>query len=188
MAQDFPTMKKDIQHKMESTLDVVKKEFAGLRTGRASVALLDPVMVDAYGQKMPLNQVASVSTPEPRMISVSVWDRGLVKSVEKAIREANLGLNPMNDGALVRVPIPPLTSERRTELTKVAHKYAEQARVAIRNVRRDGNEALKKLEKDHKISQDEHRRFADEVQKLTDQFIGKVDETLKHKEQEITQV
>lgn len=188
MTQDVPTLKKDLQHKMESTVDVLKKEFAGLRTGRASVALLDPVMVDAYGQKMPLNQVASVSTPEPRMISVSVWDKGLVKSVEKAIREANLGLNPMNDGALVRVPIPPLTSERRTELTKIAHKYAEQARVAIRNVRRDGNETLKKLEKDHKISQDEHRRFADEVQKMTDQYIGKVDDGLKHKEQEITQV
>lgn len=188
MTQDFPSIKKDLQHKMESTVEVLKKEFAGLRTGRASVALLDPVVVDAYGQKMPLNQVGSVSTPEPRMISVSVWDKGLVKSVEKAIREANLGLNPMNDGNLVRIPIPPLTAERRTELTKIAHKYAEQARVAVRNVRRDGNEALKKLEKDHKISQDEHRRFTDEVQKMTDQFISKIDDGLKHKEQEITQV
>ena len=188
MTQDFPSVKKDLQHKMESTLDVLKKEFAGLRTGRASAALLDPVVVDAYGAKMPLSQVASVSTPEARMISVSVWDRGLVKSVEKAIREANLGLNPMNDGALVRVPIPPLTAERRTELTKIAHKYAEQARVAVRNVRRDGNEVLKKLEKDHKISQDEHRRFGEEVQKITDQTIGKIDDSLKHKEQEITQV
>ena len=188
MATDYPSLKKDLQHKMDSTLDVVKKEFAGLRTGRASTALLEPVVVDAYGQKMPLNQVASVSTPEPRMISVSVWDKGLAKSVEKAIREANLGLNPMSDGTLIRVPIPPLTAERRTELTKVAHKYAEQARVAVRNVRREGNEALKKMEKDHKISQDEHRKFTDEVQKMTDQYVGKVDESLKVKEQEITQV
>jgi ribosome recycling factor len=188
MAQDFPSLKKDLQHKMESTLDVVKKEFSGLRTGRASAALLDPVQVEAYGSMTPLNQVASVSVPEPRMISVSVWDKGLAKSVEKAIREANLGLNPMADGTLIRVPIPPLTAERRTELTKIAHKYAEQARVAIRNVRRDGNDALKKMEKDGKISQDEHKRFQDEVQKITDQMIGKIDEALKHKEQEITQV
>jgi ribosome recycling factor len=173
---------------MDSTIEVVKKEFAGLRTGRASIALLDPVMVDAYGQKMPLNQVASVSTPEARLISVSVWDKGLAKSVEKAIREANLGLNPVSDGTLIRVPIPPLTAERRTELTKVAHKYAEQARVAIRNVRRDGNEVLKKLEKDHKISQDEHRRYHDDVQKMTDQYVAKIDDMLKHKEHEIMQV
>lgn len=188
MAQDFPSLKKELQHKMDSTLDVVKKEFSGLRTGRASTALLDPIQVEAYGSLTPLNQVASVSVPEARMISVSVWDKGLLKSVEKAIREANLGLNPMADGTLIRIPIPPLTSERRTELTKIAHKYAEQARVAVRNVRRDGNEALKKMEKDHKISQDEHKRFNEEVQKMTDQMIGKVDEALKHKEQEITQI
>ncbi|MDX2221423.1 MAG: ribosome recycling factor [Rhodospirillaceae bacterium] len=188
MTQDFPTLRKELQHKMDSTIDVVKKEFAGLRTGRASIALLDPVMVDAYGQKMPISQVASVSTPEARLISVSVWDKGLAKSVEKAIREANLGLNPVSDGTLIRVPIPPLTAERRTELTKVAHKYAEQARVAIRNVRRDGNEVLKKLEKDHKISQDEHRRHHDDVQKMTDQYVAKIDDMLKHKEQEIMQV
>ncbi len=188
MAQDFPSLKKELQHKMDSTFDVVKKEFAGLRTGRASTALLDPIQVEAYGSMTPLNQVASVSVPEPRMISVSVWDKGLLKSVEKAIREANLGLNPMADGSLLRIPIPPLTTERRTELTKIAHKYAEQARVAVRNVRRDGNEALKKMEKDHKISQDEHKRFAEEVQKLTDQLVAKIDEALKHKEQEITQV
>ncbi len=188
MAQDFPTLKKELQHKMESTLEVVKKEFSGLRTGRASTALLDPIQVDAYGSNMPLNQVASVSVPEARMISVSVWDKGLLKSVEKAIREANLGLNPMADGTLIRIPIPPLTSERRTELTKIAHKYAEQARVAVRNVRRDGNEALKKMEKDNKISQDDHKRFNEEVQKMTDQMIGKVDDAMKHKEQEITQI
>ncbi|MCB2107598.1 MAG: ribosome recycling factor [Rhodobacteraceae bacterium] len=188
MAQDFATLKNDLQHKMDSTVEVVKKEFSGLRTGRASIQLLDPIMVDAYGSKMPLNQVASVSTPEARLISVSVWDKGLAKSVEKAIREANLGLNPVSDGTLIRVPIPPLTAERRAELTKIAHKYAEQGRVAVRNIRRDGNETLKKLEKDHKISQDEHHKYADEVQKLTDAMVAKIDDALKHKEQEITQV
>jgi ribosome recycling factor len=188
MAQDYQALKKDLQHKMEVSFEHAKKEFAGLRTGRATTALLEPVVVDAYGSKMPLNQVASVSVPEPRLLSVSVWDKGLAKSVEKAIREANLGLNPMADGTLIRVPIPPLTAERRAELIKIAHKYAEHARVSIRNVRRDGNEALKKMEKDHVISQDEHRKYHDEVQKMTDQYIGKVDEALKHKEQEITQV
>lgn len=188
MAQTYQALKQDLTHKMEISLDHLKKEFAGLRTGRASIALLEPVMVDAYGSQMPLSQVASVSVPEPRLLSVSVWDKGLAKSVDKAIREANLGLNPMLDGTLIRVPIPPLTAERRADLTKVAHKYAEHARVAIRNVRRDGNEALKKMEKDHQISQDEHRKYSDEIQKLTDQCIGKVDESLKHKEQEITQV
>jgi len=188
MAQDYQALKKDLQHKMEVSVEHVKKEFAGLRTGRATSALLEPIVVDAYGSKMPLNQVASVSVPEPRLLSVSVWDKGLAKSVEKAIREANLGLNPMADGTLIRVPIPPLTSERRAELIKVAHKYAEHARVSIRNVRRDGNEVLKKMEKDHVISQDEHRKYNDEVQKMTDQYVGKVDEALKHKEQEITQV
>jgi ribosome recycling factor len=188
MAQTYQALKQDMTHKMDVSLDHLKKEFAGLRTGRASVALLEPVMVDAYGSQMPLNQVASVSVPEPRLLSVSVWDKGLAKAVDKAIREANLGLNPMMDGTLIRVPIPPLTAERRTDLTKIAHKYAEHARVAIRNVRRDGNEVLKKMEKDHQISQDEHRKYADEIQKLTDQCIAKVDETLKHKEQEITQV
>lgn len=188
MTQNYAALKKDLEHKMAVSLDHVKKEFSGLRTGRASTALLENVVVDAYGSKMPLNQVGSVSVPEPRLLSVSVWDKGLAKSVEKAIREANLGLNPMSDGTLIRVPIPPLTSERRAELTKVAHKYAENARVAIRNVRRDGNEALKKMEKDGVISQDEHRKHHDEVQKMTDQYIAKVDEALKHKEGEITQV
>jgi ribosome recycling factor len=146
MAKTYPDLKKDIQHKMEVSLEHVKKEFTGLRTGRASTALLDTVVVDAYGSKMPLNQVASVSVPEPRLLSVSVWDKGMAKAVEKAIRDANLGLNPMADGTLIRVPIPPLTTERRAELTKVAHKYAEHARVSIRNVRRDGNDALKAFE------------------------------------------
>ena len=184
----YAELKKDVQHKMEVSLEHAKKEFTGLRTGRASTSLLENVQVEAYGAKMPLNQCASVSVPEPRLLSVSVWDKGLAKSVEKAIREANLGLNPMADGTLIRVPIPPLTAERRTELTKVAHKYAENARVAIRNVRRDGNELLKKFEKDHVISQDEHRKYGEEIQKMTDQYVAKVDEALKHKEQEITQV
>lgn len=188
MSQNYPALKKDLQHKMEVSYEHAKKEFSGLRTGRATVALLEPVVVEAYGSKMPLNQVASVSVPEPRLLSVSVWDKGMAKSVEKAIREANLGLNPMADGTLIRVPIPPLTAERRAELIKVAHKYAEHARVSIRNVRRDGNDVLKKLEKDHVISQDEHKKYADEVQKMTDQYIAKVDEALKHKETEITQV
>jgi len=185
---NYAALKKDLEHKMVVSLDHAKKEFSGLRTGRASTALLDNVVVDAYGSKMPLNQVGSVSVPEPRLLSVSVWDKGLAKSVEKAIREANLGLNPMADGTLIRVPIPPLTAERRQELTKVAHKYAEHARVAIRNVRRDGNEALKKMEKDGVISQDDHRKFSEEVQKMTDQYVAKVDDALKSKEAEITQV
>jgi ribosome recycling factor len=188
MSQNYPALKKDLEHKMDVSVDHAKKEFAGLRTGRATTALLDNVMVDAYGAKMPLNQVGSVSVPEPRLLSVSVWDKGLAKSVEKAIREANLGLNPMADGTLIRVPIPPLTAERRVELTKIAHKYAEHARVAIRNVRRDGNEALKKMEKDGDISQDDHRKYSEEIQKMTDQYIGKVDDALKTKESEITQV
>jgi ribosome recycling factor len=188
MTQNYGALKKDLEHKMVVSVDHAKKEFSGLRTGRASTALLENVVVDAYGSKMPLNQVGSVTVPEPRLLSVSVWDKGLAKSVEKAIRDANLGLNPMADGTLIRVPIPPLTAERRAELTKVAHKYAEHARVAIRNVRRDGNEALKKMEKDGDISQDEHRKHGDEIQKMTDQYIAKVDEALKTKEGEITQV
>jgi len=188
MSQDYGALKKDLEHKMDVSFDHAKKEFSGLRTGRATTGLLENVVVDAYGAKMPLNQVGSVSVPEPRLLSVSVWDKGLAKAVEKAIREANLGLNPMADGTLIRVPIPPLTAERRAELTKVAHKYAEHARVAIRNVRRDGNEALKKMEKDGVINQDDHRKFNDEIQKMTDQYIAKVDEALKTKETEITQV
>lgn len=188
MAQTYQALKADLQHKMQVSVDHVKKEFGGLRTGRASTALLESVMVEAYGAMTPLSQVASISVPEPRLLSVSVWDKGLAKATEKAIRDANLGVNPMADGTLIRVPIPPLTSERRVELTKIAHKYAEHARVSIRNVRRDGNEALKKMEKDGDISQDDHRKFSEEVQKMTDSYIAKVDDALKHKEQEITQV
>ena len=178
----------ELEKRMHGAMDALKKELGGLRTGRASVNLLDPVMVDAYGQRMPLNQVGTVSAPEPRLLAVNVWDKGLVVSVAKAIREAGLGLNPSPDGQLVRVPIPELTAERRGELAKLAHKYAEQGRVAVRNVRRDGMESLKKLEKDHKISQDEHRQKSDEVQKLTDRYVKQVDEVLAHKEKEIKTV
>jgi ribosome recycling factor len=179
---------KELEKRMHGAMDALKKELGGLRTGRASVNLLDPVMVDAYGQRMPLNQVGTVNAPEPRLLAVNVWDKGLVVSVAKAIREAGLGLNPSPDGQLVRVPIPELTAERRAELAKLAHKYAEQGRVAVRNVRRDGMESLKKLEKDHKISQDEHRQKSDEVQKLTDRYVKQVDEVLAHKEKEIKTV
>ena len=178
----------ELEKRMHGAMDALKKDLGGLRTGRASVNLLDPVMVDAYGQRMPLNQVGTVSAPEPRLLVVNVWDKGLVVSVAKAIREAGLGLNPSPDGQLVRVPIPELTAERRAELAKLAHKYAEQGRVAVRNVRRDGMESLKKLEKDHKISQDEHRQKSDEVQKLTDRYVKQVDEVLAHKEKEIKTV
>ncbi len=179
---------KELEKRMHGAMDALKKEFAGLRTGRASVNLLDPVMVEAYGQRMSLNQVGTVSAPEPRLLTVSVWDKGLVVSTAKAIREAGLGLNPAPDGQMIRIPIPELTSERRAELAKLAHKYAEHGRVAVRNVRRDGMDALKKAEKDHKISQDEHRQKADEVQKLTDRYVKLIDEALAHKEKEITTV
>ena len=179
---------KDFEKRMDGALEALKKEFAGLRTGRASTSLLDPVMVEAYGQRMPLNQVGTVSAPEPRMLSVTVWDKGMVTAVAKSIREAGLGLNPLPDGSLVRIPIPELNEERRKELGKVAHKYAEQAKVAVRNVRRDGMEVLKKAEKDHQISQDEHRKLTDDVQKMTDRHVKLVDETMASKEKEIMTV
>jgi len=185
---DFAALKKDLKHRMDNTLDVLRKEFAGLRTGRAHTSLLDPVMVEAYGSSMPLNQVANVNVPEPRMLAVQVWDRGMAKAVEKAIRDAGLGLNPASEGQTIRVPIPPLNEERRTELTKVAGKYAEHARVAIRNVRRDGMDHLKRMEKDGEISQDDHKKQGTEVQSLTDEAIKTVEEILQHKEQEIMQV
>jgi ribosome recycling factor len=178
----------ELEKRMVGAMDALKKEFQGLRTGRASVNLLDPVMVEAYGQRMPLNQVGTVSAPEPRLLSVNVWDKGLVTPTAKAIRDAGLGLNPQPDGQLIRIPLPELTSERRAELAKLGHKYAELARVAVRNVRRDGMEALKKAEKDHKISQDEHRQKSDEVQKLTDRYVKQVDDALATKEKEIKTV
>ena len=174
--------------RMDRAVQALKEEFASLRTGRASANLLDQVTVDAYGSQMPLNQVASISVPEPRSITVNVWDRGLAVSVEKAIRNAGLGLNPVVEGQNLRIPIPPLTEERRRELAKVAGKYAEQQKIAVRNVRRDAMDDLKKAEKDNVITQDEHRRMDVEVQKLTDEAVKRVDEALKTKEQEIMQV
>lgn len=179
---------KDLDRRMHATVDALKRELSGLRTGRASANLLDPVMVSVYGQKLPLNQVGSVSVPEPRMLTVQVWDKAAVPAVDKAIREANLGLNPIIDGAVLRLPIPALTAERRQELIKLAHKYAEQGRVAVRNVRREGMETLKKLEKDGKMSQDEHRGTSAKVQELTDKLIKEIDQVLAVKEAEINKV
>ncbi len=178
----------DLQRRMDKALEVLRHEFAGLRTGRASASMLDPVVVHAYGADMPINQVGTVNVPEPRMITVQVWDKANVKAVEKAIRDANLGLNPQSDGQLVRVPIPELNEQRRKELTKVAGHYAEQARVAVRNVRRDGMEELKHLLRDHEMSEDDHKMWHDEVQRMTDEAVAKIDETLAHKQKEIMQV
>lgn len=179
---------KDLKRRMDGAIEALRREFAGLRTGRASVSLLEPITVEAYGAVMPLNQVGTIGVPEPRMITVQIWDRSQVQAAEKAIRDSGLGLNPATDGQLIRVPIPPLSEERRVELTKIAGKYAEQARVAVRNVRRDGMETLKRMEKDHEISEDEHHLWSDEVQELTDAHIKLIDETLTHKESEIMQV
>ena len=178
----------DLQRRMEGALNTLKSDFGGLRTGRASTTLLEPIMVEAYGQKMPMSQVGTISAPEPRLLSVQVWDKGQVSFVEKAIREAGLGLNPMADGQMVRVPLPELNEERREELVKIAGKYSEQCRVAVRNVRRDGMDQLKKGEKDGEISQDEQKSLSDDVQKLTDDYVKKIDEALSQKEAEIRQV
>lgn len=174
--------------RMDKAIAALKEEFASLRTGRASATLLDQVMVEAYGATSPISAVAAISVPEPRAISVSVWDRGVVAAVDKAIRSAGLGLNPVVEGQTLRIPIPPLTEERRRDLTKIAAKYAEQQKVAIRNVRRDANDDLKKAEKDSVINQDEQKRMETEVQKMTDEAVKRVDEALKTKEQEIMQV
>jgi ribosome recycling factor len=178
----------DIERRMDGALDALSREFGGLRTGRASASLLEPLSVEAYGAQTPINQVSTISVPEARMLTVQVWDQGLVKNVEKSIRESNLGLNPQTEGNLVRVPIPDLSEERRVELTKIAGKYAEQGRVAVRNVRRVGMDQLKKSEKAGDISQDDQRLYSDEIQELTDAHIKKVDETLQTKESEILQV
>ncbi|MEX6634163.1 ribosome recycling factor [Hyphococcus lacteus] len=175
---------KELRKRMDGAITTLKNEFLGLRTGRASASLVEPIDVDAYGSKMPMVQVGTVSVPEPRMISISVWDKGLVGAVEKAIRESGLGVNPVVDGQSVRVPIPALTEERRVELTKVAAKYAEQTKVAIRNVRREGMEAVKTTDG----GEDEQKKLSDDVQKLTDEMVKKVDETLATKEAEIMQV
>jgi ribosome recycling factor len=177
--------KSDLQRRMHGAVEALKHDLGGLRTGRASTALLDTIAVEVYGAQMPLNQVATVSVPEPRMLSVQVWDRSNVQPVEKAIRSAGLGLNPINDGQLLRLPIPDLTEERRKELAKLSHQYAEKARIAIRNVRRDGMDALKQDEKKHEISEDERKRAETEVQKLTDDYIKAADEAAAHKEKEI---
>jgi ribosome recycling factor len=178
----------DIKRRMQGALAVLKQELAALRTGRASAHLLDPIHVEAYGQSMPLNQLATVSVPQPRMISVQVWDRSMVSGVEKAILAANLGLTPQTEGQVLHLRIPELNEERRKELVKIAHKYAEGAKVSVRHVRRDAMDVLKKLEKDHKISQDEHKRHDGEVQKATDQAIGEIDQALATKEKEIMTV
>ncbi len=179
---------KEIDKRMHASIDALKRELSGLRTGRASAHLLDPVNVMVYGSRMPLNQVATVSVPEPRMISVQVWDRSNVQAVDKAIREANLGLNPIMDGQILRLPIPTLTADRRQELVKLAHKYTEQTKVAVRNTRREAMDLLKKLEKDGKMSQDEHRGHTEKVQELTDKTIKDIDAVLAAKETEIQKV
>lgn len=178
----------DIKRRMSGAVTSLKNDLAGLRTGRASANLLDPVVVSAYGAEMPLNQVATVSVPEARMLSVQVWDRSMVSAVEKAIREANLGLNPITEGQLMRIPLPELNADRRKELVKVAHKYAEAARVAARHVRRDGLDTLKKLEKDGDVSKDDHDRLADQVQKATDAAVVEIDQAVAAKEKDILQV
>jgi len=178
----------EIKRRMQGASSVLKTELSGLRTGRASAHLLDPVMVEAYGAQMPLNQVATVSVPEPRMISVNVWDRSLVHPVEKAIVNSNLGLSPATEGQTIRLRIPELNEDRRKELVKVAHKYAETARVAVRHVRRDAMDVIKKLEKDHKISKDDHDRFSGDIQKATDTGIAEIDHMLSSKEKEILTV
>lgn len=177
--------KSDLKRRMEGALENLKTEYGGLRTGRASVNLLDPVMVDAYGSKMPLNQVATISAPESRLLTVQVWDGSMTKSVEKAIRDSGLGLNPQPEGTLIRLPIPDLNEERRTEIAKLAGKYAEAARVAVRNIRRDGMDSIKKLED---ASEDDQKRMSDEVQKLTDEYIQKIDTMLADKEKDLMKV
>lgn len=178
----------DLRRRMNGAIDALKREFAGLRTGRASASLLDPVTVDAYGAEMPLNQVATINVPEPRMISVQVWDKSQVQAVDKAIRAAELGLNPIVDGQNLRIPIPELNEERRQEMAKIASKYSEQARVAVRNVRRDGMDELKKMEKAGDLSEDDSRIWSTEIQEMTDDSIKKVTEMFEAKEREITQV
>ena len=178
----------DLERRMKSAVDVLGREFAGLRTGRASVSLLEPLTVDAYGADMKLNQLATISAPEPRMLTVQVWDKGLVKDVQRAIQSSELGLNPAADGQLIRVPLPELNEERRVELSKVAGKYAEQARVAVRNVRRDGMDKLKQMEKGGEMSKDDHHLWSGEIQEMTDKIIKEIDEFLGTKEKEIMQV
>ncbi|WAJ30874.1 ribosome recycling factor [Antarcticirhabdus aurantiaca] len=179
---------KELQRRMDGAINSFKSDLAGLRTGRASPNLLDPIMVDAYGSSMPLNQVANITVPEARMVAVTVWDKQMVGKVERAIRESSLGLNPITDGQTLRIPLPELNEQRRKELVKVAHQYGESARVAARHVRRDGMDSLKKMEKDGDIGQDESRQMSDKVQKMTDDTIAEIDKLLSAKEGEIMQV
>ena len=180
--------KDDLSRRMDGAIAALSKEFSGLRTGRASTSLLDSISVDAYGSSMPLNQMANINVPEPRMLTVQVWDAGLVKAAEKAITNAGLGLNPAAEGQLIRVPLPELSEERRRELAKIAGKYAENGRVSVRNIRRDGMDQLKKMEKDGDISEDEHHALADDIQKLTDEHVKTIDDMLAQKEKDILTV
>jgi ribosome recycling factor len=185
---NFDSLRNDLERRMDGAVDVLHKDLAGLRTGRASASLLEPVMVDAYGAPTPMNQVGTIGVPEPRMLTVQVWDRSLVKAVEKAILDSGLGLNPASDGQMIRVPIPALNEERRVELTKIASKYAEDARIAVRNVRRHGMDEVKRAEKDNEISSDAHRSYGDQIQELTDLYVATIDESVATKEKEIMQV
>jgi len=185
---DISKLKQDLTRRMDGALETLRREFGGLRTGRASPGLLEPVKVEAYGTEVPITQVGTINVPEPRMITVQVWDRAMVGAVERAIRDAGLGLNPGSDGQIVRVPIPQLTAERRNELAKAAGKYAEGARVAVRGVRRDGMDQIKALEKKHEIGEDEMKDWSDQVQKLTDAYIRRIDDSLAEKDKEIRQV
>jgi ribosome recycling factor len=178
----------DVTRRMDGALEVLRREYLGLRTGRATPSLLEPIVVQAYDSEMPLNQLGSISVPESRMLSIQVWDKTMVKAVEKAVMNAGLGLNPIVDGQLVRVPIPELNEERREELGRVAGRYAEEARVAVRNVRRDGMDKLKRMEKDGELSQDDHHLWGDEIQSLTDAHVARIDELLESKQQDIMQV
>lgn len=185
---DFNDIKKDTAERMEKTLDTLRSDFGGLRAGRAHASLLDNIMVEAYGNLSPIAQVGTISVPDARTLSISVWDKGLAKSVEKALRESDLGLNPVSDGQLIRIPIPPLSEERRKELVKVAGKYAEQTKVAIRNIRRDALDDVKKLKKDNLISEDDEKKYGNEIQKMTDDSIKKIDDMFDQKEKDILQV
>ena len=185
---DLPSLKTDLTRRMDGAMETLRRDFGGLRAGRASPALLEPVKVEAYGSEVPITQVGTIGVPESRMLTVQVWDKTLVGAVERAIRDSGLGLNPASDGQVVRVPIPQLTAERRTELSKAAGRYAEGARVAVRGVRRDGMEQIKGAEKKHTIGEDEAKTWSDEVQKLTDSYIKRIDEGLTEKEREIKQV
>lgn len=181
-------LKKELSDKMTKAMDMLDREFSGLRTGRASAHLLDPVIVEVYGSKTPISQVGTVSTPDAKTITIQVWDKAMVKTVEKAIADANLGVNPSSDGQLIRMNLPPLSEERRKDLVKLAHKYGENTKISLRNVRRDGIDKLKQMEKNNNISKDEHYSSSEEIQKLTDEFIGKVETKVKSKESEIIKI